>query len=122
MTPAKQRMAMGPATHPSCATLQESASTPAPITPVMMCAMHVHKFPVRAARPSSSSSGVAAAVRSKGWLPRCDGDIVGARQTEFSRCECDSLGLCAERHDRAAGLSMRTNTSIRAVKRIFVLD
>ena len=45
MTKAKQTMATVPPTHPSCATLHESASTPQPITPVMMCAKHVHRFP-----------------------------------------------------------------------------
>jgi hypothetical protein len=45
VTHAKPASARGPATQPSCATLQASASTPEPITAVTMCAVAVHTVP-----------------------------------------------------------------------------
>lgn len=44
--PAKIRMAKGPATHPNWAVLHASDNTPAPITPVIMCAVAVHIVPL----------------------------------------------------------------------------
>ena len=45
VTAAKNNMAKGPAIHPSCAILHASDSTPDPITPVIICAIAVHRFP-----------------------------------------------------------------------------
>jgi hypothetical protein len=45
VTPAKNTIATGPPTQPSCATLHASESTPEPITAVMMCAIAVHTVP-----------------------------------------------------------------------------
>lgn len=45
VTTAKSIIANGPAIHPNCAILHESDSTPAPITPVIICAPAVHIVP-----------------------------------------------------------------------------
>lgn len=42
---AKTTIATGPATHPSIAMLHASDNTPAPITPVIICAIAVHIVP-----------------------------------------------------------------------------
>ena len=43
--PAKAIMSNGPAIHPSWATLHARDKTPAPITPVIIYAIEVHKVP-----------------------------------------------------------------------------
>lgn len=45
VTSANRRRVNGPATHPSCATLQDRDRTPDPITAVIICATAVHTFP-----------------------------------------------------------------------------
>jgi hypothetical protein len=42
---AKSRIHRGPAIHPNCATDHAKDSTPAPITPVIICATALHTLP-----------------------------------------------------------------------------
>lgn len=42
---AKSRITTGPAIHPNCATDHASDNTPAPITPVIICATALHTLP-----------------------------------------------------------------------------
>ena len=48
--PAKAIMSNGPAIQPSWATLHARDKTPAPITPVIICAIEVHRVPLQKVR------------------------------------------------------------------------
>lgn len=41
------RIQIGPAIHPNCATDHDNDNTPAPITPVIICAAALHTLPDR---------------------------------------------------------------------------
>lgn len=78
VTAAKRRIAGGPKSHPSWAKLHPSDSTPAPITPVIMCAIAVHIVPVRSRDElddrSNGESSVYFAIRLD-WLVEPERDV-----------------------------------------------